>query len=134
MIVRKVKTILGLVLSLLLLVSSSGISLFSHLCLMEGDQELSITHMEGCCADMQPVPGTVWENRCCDDEAQLLALDMNAPVMRHLIIAAPDLYTEIPQSLDADPDISGRAKAIEISLPPPKTGRDILTDNSILRI
>ncbi len=113
---------------------TTGFNLFSHICLMGGDHEISTTEIASCCS-LQPKASDFQLNtKCCDDEIQFIKLDFTTIVTKFqaqsenlplIAFYSDDLMDVVDEH---------QTNLIYNNLPPPKSGREILTTNHVFRI
>lgn len=131
-VVRKISALL--MVSVLFAVTT-GFNLFSHICFMgEGEKQVSTSEIISCCSST-PVPTNYKISAtCCDDDVSFIKLDITTVVAKQQFqqeLLPVDIFTtnEI-----FDSEISFSQDLIFDQLPPPKSGRDILTTKRVFRI
>ncbi len=120
-------------LMVILFTTSTGFTLFSHFCFMDGNQEVSATKIDSCCSIALPDVETELTSQCCNDETNFIKFDFQAFAQRNIII------DEFPPMdalvlLNFVPAIEKELPQNSAGLPPPKSGRERLVDIQILRI
>lgn len=100
---------------------------------MEGNQEVSATKIDSCCANEEQEPAAVLASNCCSDETTFIKFDFQAFAQRNVIV------DELPLGLEIDflavfPTIEMEVPQHLVGLSPPKTGRERLAEIQLLRI
>jgi len=113
--------------------TSTGFTMFSHLCFMDGKQEVSTTKIDSCCAHEEQFQGATFKGVCCNDESTFYKLDYTASVQR---ISAVDFNIVLIDliNFNTHPEAEIFVVHANKSLPPPKSGREILASNQVFRI
>lgn len=116
--------------------ASTGFTLFSHFCLMEGNQSISTQKMDSCCAK-EPITSSNTEglnsSNCCIDNSTYLKFDFTGATQKSLE------FSDIPIFILAFNHATENFSASLIDntfhdLPPPHSGRDILLDIQVFQI
>ncbi|MBC8047452.1 MAG: hypothetical protein H7Y00_11700 [Fimbriimonadaceae bacterium] len=132
------KNIMSWFLLVVLFISTSGFSVFSHVCSMSGLKEVGISEVESCCS--QKEEGTKnkldqFSSDCCKTDIQFVKFNFDALRGKNEknIIEQPSsiIYIEQLIELNYNEYISYN---VSQNLPPPKTGRIILLQQDLLRI
>lgn len=118
---------------LVLFATSTGFTMFSHICFMDGEQEVSTSKIDSCCPLEDTGSKTTFTSDCCDDESNFFKLDYLASAQRTddntFVIVAIQIQQITPTySVKVIPIDNFSAQ------PPPKTGRQLLADFSTLLI
>lgn len=123
----------GLMMAILFAVSS-GFTLFSHVCLMGGNQEISSKEIVSCCSDETQNTTTQLSSDCCNDHIQFIKFDFTSLTtqyqLQHQFIST-DL---ISLSLNTGFEELNSSFLFFNNLPPPKSGREILSSKQVFRI
>jgi len=120
-------------LMVILFTTSTGFTLFTHFCFMNGNQEVSPTKIDSCCAIELPKAETEFSSNCCNDETNFIKFDFQAFAQRNIIL------DELPPAIelvyiDFVPSIEKELPQHSTGLPPPKSGRERLIEIQLLRI
>ena len=129
----------ALLLGLLLLVSSAGVPVFAHICSSEGLQEISVVPTDGCCSqDEAENDGCAKpDNGCCQDEVKIVQADLpaikNAEFQK--LTAPQTIFLSTFEAFFSACIYGQQNIAFKNEEGPPLiSGRQILTQISILRI
>jgi hypothetical protein len=117
----------------ILFVSSSGFTLFSHFCFMEGDRSVSTSKIESCCDLEEEQTGAELKSNCCQEQTNLIKLGYFTSGQRVVNDDQAMVYFEPLMLFEAN-NTKPQTTEVVRALPPPKSGRTILTDIHILRI
>ncbi len=117
----------------ILFVSSSGFTLFSHFCFMEGDQSVSTSKIESCCDLEEEDNGAEFKSNCCREQTNLIKLGYFTSGQRVINDDQALVFFEPIMLFEANNTLPQTTEIVR-ALPPPKSGRTILTDIHILRI
>ncbi|MBC8173082.1 MAG: hypothetical protein H7X71_04175 [Chitinophagales bacterium] len=120
-------------------ISTSGFAVFSHFCTMSGDGKTGVKKVESCCAspasETHEKSAAAFEASCCRSDIQYVKLDFDAvkekPTIKtisHQILLIDNRSSQTIQ------DVSYSYFDIDQNLPPPKTGRQIILQENLLRI
>lgn len=118
----------------ILFVVSSGFTLFSHVCLMGGEKEISSRQIESCCSSEAPATESRLSADCCDDEVQFIKFDFISVTVQYQLnhqFVATDFVID---HFVSDSEEINTSLLFYHNLPPPKTGREILSYNRAFRI
>ena len=69
---KELKKIVSILMATLVLISATGITVYSHQCTISGKQKLSIHSTSSCCGKMNMPKG------CCKDEAKVFKANITA--------------------------------------------------------
>lgn len=117
----------------IMFVTSTGFTLFSHYCLMDGDRTISTTPEASCCEMESNEFGTVLTDNCCIEDSNFIKFDFQAPQFRvNTDILLPVLVIENFTLFEPVTEIA--YTAFDKGLPPPKSGREILSNIQLLLI
>lgn len=121
------------VMMLVLFATSTGFTMFSHMCFMDGQQAVSASKIDSCCPIDQVSDITSLTSDCCDDETNFYKLDYLASVQRSSDNDFVLLATFVFQAF-----FTSETSVVAITnyspQPPPKSGREILSDIRTLQI
>jgi hypothetical protein len=140
-----VKHITACFLLIVFFISTSGFTIYSHVCDMGGTMDKAdVKKVSSCCAETNYVqtaesktidhPANI-SDKCCKTNASFIKLNFSAHQQKHVqldhiqFIAligfhfSPEQFTQYYSYNNSDQN-----------LPPPKTGRDILLQQDLLRI
>ncbi|MFI5171942.1 MAG: hypothetical protein ACHQFW_06100 [Chitinophagales bacterium] len=117
----------------ILFAASTGFTLFSHICFMDGERKVSTQKITSCCThEIKPAKAEISSN-CCKDESQFLKFDyqgMQRAGQDHADFTLIAAYTFTSSKILSAPESFLQL----IDLPPPKSGRDILSSIQVFRI
>lgn len=130
---RIVKHFSALLMLAIVFATSTGFTMFSHMCFMDGKQEVSTQKIESCCTHDEQSTGATFKGSCCEDETNFYKLDYTASVQR---ISAVDFSIVLIDlfNFKINPEAETFVALSNKSLPPPKSGREILTNIQVFRI
>ena len=130
---RIVKHFSALLMLAIVFATSTGFTMFSHMCFTDGKQEVSTQKIMSCCSHQEQFQGATFKGSCCDDETNFYKLDYTASIQRlieiNFNIVLIDLF-----NINTNPETETFIAHANKSLPPPKSGREILADNQVFRI
>lgn len=136
------KQIIASFLLLVLMVSTTGFSVFSHICLMNGNKTTQVSEpVSSCCEGTEKhedeTPAAVINNEdCCVDDVTYIKFTFEAlrDNVQHseLFFVAFDYPVLTFQDFANETFVADNKHAQ--NLPPPKPGRDILLQTDLLRI
>ncbi len=118
----------------ILFVASTGFSVFTHICIMSGDEEVSVQEIDSCCKMNEEPADVTIESDCCSGNSHFYKLDFTGikerfqPPPQSVVIA---FYSQIISFKESLP---GNTILTYNDLQPPKTGRDILSYKQVFRI
>ena len=117
-----------------LLVSSLGFTVNKMVCLKSGKTKISITHVKECCASKKNAQ-PILKSSCCDLKNTSFDLDDFSISQKHNAPAAATIPLIFGQNNNVRIIRSNnRSELFFADLPPPKSGRQILSCISILII
>lgn len=132
--VHTVRKTISLFLVVSLFGTSLGFSVFSHICLLNGNKEISLRHRTSCCADAQTEhKDLTLMPVCCNDGLQWIKLSYAGftQTSLHLFV----FMQAIPANLNILSPLTENALYLApADLPPPKTGRTLLAEQQIFLI
>ncbi len=116
----------------MLFIASTGFTLFSHICLMDGEKRVSTQKMEDCCAHPD-TKSTELNANCCIDNSTFLKFDYSGFTQKPFEIT-PLNFTELVVMVEVEQTISTHVFPASQDLPPPNSGRDILVNKQVFLI
>ena len=117
----------------ILFVASTGFTLFSHTCFMVGETKVSTKKIDSCCSYETDSPKTVISDHCCENGSQFLKFEVAGSRFYDQELS----ITPINQLFIIDKIVTFSTNTLGLTyndLPPPKTGRMILTEYQVFRI
>ena len=125
----------SVLLLLILLVTTTGFTIGTSICLMTGKKHVSVNHTESCCGmNSNSGSGSSIKSSCCDENEDFYKLDVPVTVARHNVAVTMPVV-QIPFLLCISHQHAGSYAAPECkSESPPRCGRELLSDFSVLRI
>ncbi|MFN0276018.1 MAG: HYC_CC_PP family protein [Chitinophagales bacterium] len=126
---------------LVLLVSTTGFSVFSHMCLMNGNVSKDVTEqVSSCCETSQTQKAddchdNIVQATCCVNDITYIKFSFDA--LRediNTIELQAEHFELLSISMNSPVTENTFTKLFAINLPPPKPGRDILLQTDLLRI
>lgn len=121
------------IMMVVLFTTSTGFTMFSHMCFMDGQQSVSASKIDSCCPMDESTASATLTSDCCDDETNFYKLDYQASVQRSDDNGFVLMATFLFQSFTAS-ETSIVALTNYSPQPPPKSGREILSDIRTLQI
>lgn len=127
------KHVLTYVMMLVLFTTSTGFTMFTHMCFMEGKKEISATAIDACCSSEETPATQQLNNNCCNEESYFYKLDYLASLHR---AGESDIFLPVSFLLQEfiSPEIQVYTLDLTSTQPPPKSGREILTAIRILQV
>lgn len=116
----------------MLFIASTGFTLFSHMCLMDGEKRISTQKMDDCCSHPDTKSAEINSN-CCIDNSTFLKFDYSGFTQRNFDFTPLD-FTELVVNYDVEPLLSKNVFPVFQNLPPPDSGKDILLNKQVFRI
>lgn len=131
---RIARPLAGYLMMFILFGVSTGFNLFTHICLMSGEQMVATQEeTTDCCAKELPPVKTTVESNCCIEEVHFIKFDYTAAFQKyfeHEAVTTPVMGNIVP----APETPVMHAQASACNLPPPRTGNDLLAEISVFRI
>ncbi len=113
---------------------TTGFNLFSHFCFMGGSQEISTSEIHSCCS-LEPVATSQQlTSKCCDDGVHFIKLDFTTVVAKYQVHQELLPVMAFITEYLSDDVVLNKPDLIYNNLPPPKSGREILTTHQVFRI
>lgn len=133
---RLLQNFTSILLAVVLFITTSGFSIYSHLCTISGDKDYSVSQLEPCCSsDTQQSSADFQKESCCQTDHQLIKLEVNAPqINKDILPVLVGHYFAIPEYQANLSSCRDQGIFLFENLPPPKTGKTILITNQVFRI
>lgn len=133
---RLLQNFTSILLAVVLFITTSGFSIYSHLCTISGDKDYSVSQLEPCCSsDAQQSSADIQKESCCQTDHQFIKLEVNASQVNKDIL--PVIVEQYFSLIHYQPDLlfcTDRELFLFENLPPPKAGKSILITNQVFRI
>ncbi|MFN3939182.1 MAG: hypothetical protein ACK4IY_01260, partial [Chitinophagales bacterium] len=115
-------------LAVVVFLTTAGFNIFSHICSISGNQDVSIGKIEACCAsNTTGANGLITKESCCTTDQKFVKLDFQAPQPKM------DILTEVQWDLmdiqyfgGQSTFISYQIPVIQNNRPPPDIGGSII--------
>ncbi len=113
---------------------SSGFTLFSHVCFMGGAREISSKQIISCCSAETQTAASQLSSDCCNDDVRFIKFDFTSLISQHQaqqhILPADFLISSV---YNGNEELTSSILYYN-NLPPPKSGREILSSIKVFRI